>query len=289
MAELIAFFVLVSMLILAPLLGIRFGSARRTTVAAQAAAGQPAAASTGTPAAWIYVGLMWVGVAFMLVLRYAPETCASWYVASRLALLDPGLTVVPAIGLLVTLAFLGTERNRRAVLALALVAFVYGGWKASDLLRDPAASLGQAKWVDDVLMQSTPWSCAPAAGCALLRQLGIDRSEAQLARDMRTAAHYGTTDFGMQLGLDRVLGAEDHRLRPTLLRGSYDDLLTAGAPALLSIELSFLLNHAVALESIDPGGVVLLDPLRGRRALDRGELEAMWTGRAVTLVPRPPR
>jgi len=237
--------------------------------------------------AWaaIAVGLGFLGIGAAGLFRFRPDLLGRLIAGTDLARLYPAVATVPGVGLLVALGLLTTAKNRRAVLALAAIVCGFGLWNASFLLRDPAAALGNGgHWTQDCYMQSTPWSCAPAAACSLLRRVGVDTTEAEMARLMGSHPRYGTADIRIQHGLERRLRGTTLAFRLECL--DYDGLVEAHAPGIASVSLSPLLNHAVAILEADPSGVTVLDPLRGTRRESRAELERSWRGVVIFVRPK---
>ena len=232
--------------------------------------------------AGVAIAAGFAGLGAQLVCSWRPDAVAPLIAGTDLALFYPAAGMVPAVGGLVALAMRTDERNRRAVLFLCAIFAGYGAWQAGALLADPAASLGGGgHWKGDCYIQSTGWSCAPSASVSLLRGLGIEATEAEMAGLMCTRASYGTNLLNMDRGLSKKLAGRGFR---TELRSlGYDDLVAAKEPGLASIRLSLALDHAVALVAADADGVVLLDPLVGRRCVGRADFEREWLSQAILV------
>jgi len=67
------------------------------------------------------------------------------------------------------------------------------------------------------------------------------------------------------------------------VRADIDDLDALPAGSLLFWEL----NHFVVLDRVTRGGVRILDPTRGRKMVDRAELDRSYTGIAILIEPGP--
>lgn len=233
----------------------------------------------GPRAAAIDIAAGFLAIGLALVCRYRPELAGRAVSGTHLALLYPGVWCIAGVWLLSALASRTTTANRRAVLLLVGLLASYGVANASFLLRDPGAALGRTgRWQGRCYLQSTGWSCAPSAACSLLRHLGVETSEAEMARLMASAPHYGTGDLRIQMGLERKLG---RGYRVELARPGYDGLVARGAPGVASIRLELFLNHAVAVVAADAERVTVLDPLSGEGRLSREAFERMWNGTIV--------
>ncbi|HVY61868.1 MAG TPA: cysteine peptidase family C39 domain-containing protein, partial [Planctomycetota bacterium] len=180
------------------------------------------------------------------------------------------------------LAMRADARTRRGVLGLCVVLAAFGVFQASALLADPGAALGAGgHWKDGCYIQSASWSCAPAASVSLLRTLGIEAGEGEMARLMRSRARYGTNPLNIHHGLARKL--EGTRWRAESRRLDYDGLVAARAPGIATVRLELLLDHAVAVLEAQADGVVVLDPIAGRSRMARADFEARWLGDVVLV------
>jgi hypothetical protein len=239
----------------------------------------------GRPGVALAIGAGFLGIGAGALTALRPDLVAPLLGESDIALLYPSIVGAPALALLVALAAKTEERNRRAVHLLALVVGGYFAFDAHFLLRDPARMLGPGgHWKDDCWIQSTGWSCAPSAATSLLRAVRVESSEGEMARLMRAKPGRGSTLLLMRGALDRKLAAKG--LRAELAALDYDALVAAKAPALVSIHLELIMDHAVALISSDEEGVTILDPLRGRRRLTREEFLAEWKRHAILVRRR---
>jgi predicted double-glycine peptidase len=231
-------------------------------------------------------GASFLGVGGQLACAWRPDVVAPLIEGTDLALLYPGLGYAFGVVLLFALAPRTGRRNGRAVLFLGGFLAALTLWNASGLLGDLALRMGSEKgWIDDCCLQSTPWSCAPAAACSLLRRLGIEAEENEMVRLMRARPTFGTDLLNMQRGIESKLAGGGHRVE--LRRLDYDGLVAARSPCLAPIKLRLFLDHAVMVADADATGVSVLDPLRGRRRLARAQFEAAWKRQALFVLPRP--
>jgi hypothetical protein len=247
------------------------------------------AALTTRRGGWMLAAVIGAGFLALgghLVCVWRPHWIAPAIAGTDLSLLYPSIGWVPAVGLLTALGPRAEPRNRRVVLLFVGFLAVYGLWDAASLLEDPGAVLeAPSRWNGDCCLQSTGWSCAPAAACSLLRRLGIDADEAEMARLMRSRRWFGTDLLKMHRGLARKLEGAPHEVE--LVRLGYDELVAARAPALASIKHQLLIDHAVAVVEARPDGVTLLDPLVGPRQLSREGFERIWRRDAILVRPAP--
>lgn len=242
------------------------------------------AARRGGLVAGVAIGACFALLAVFLVSSFRPHLVAPLLRGTPLALLHPAWGLIPAVAGLLGLAERTDERNRRSVRLLCGILAGYTVWQAVPLLGDPAASLGGGgHWKDRCYIQSTNWSCAPSSSVSLLKTIGIDATEGEMARIMRARPRYGTNLLNIERGLASKVAGRGYR--PELRRLDYEALVAAGGRGIASMYLELLLNHAVALVAVDAQGVTILDPLKGEERLTRAEFEARWLGDVVLLVP----
>ena len=265
MTPTVAFLVIVSFLVLASGLGHVFS--RRL----------------GRPwfAALVCAGF--IGVGAHLFCAWRPETVAPLIAGTDLALLYPGLGYAFGIVLLFVLGPRAGARNHRAVSLFGGFVSVGVIWSASGLLGDPALGLGAEEWDGECCLQSTGWSCAPAAACSLLRRLGVEARENEMARLMQARPHFGTDVLNMHRGLALKLRGTGYRVE--LRRLDYAGLVAGDAPCLVSIELHFFMDHAMAVVDADTDGVSVLDPLSGPDWIPRDRFEEIWRKNALLVLP----
>lgn len=153
-------------------------------------------------------------------------------------------------------------------------------------------------------LQTSHDSCTAAAAATLLQTVGIETTEAEMARLCLTRRHLGTSRLGLWHGLS--VRAREAGLRPGLRRpGSAAELCRLGQPAVLTIGLrrgapravatrltaygwSTGLRHTVVVLAADPEGhwLDVADPTYGRELWPLDDLEWLWDGTAIVLEPR---
>ena len=126
---------------------------------------------------------------------------------------------------------------------------------------------------DGLCLQTSVYTCAPAAAAMYLDRLGVPATEAEMAA-LCVTRRDGTTDAGVARGLRRKLPGRCVRVEAP----RFEDLR---APALVSILLPGRVGHAVLVERIGPDGVTLADPGHGRWRTSRADFEARWQGSSI--------
>jgi ABC-type bacteriocin/lantibiotic exporter with double-glycine peptidase domain len=122
------------------------------------------------------------------------------------------------------------------------------------------------RWQDDVCLQSTPSTCGPCAAATVLRALGDDVTESELAEAARA-----TTSGTLNWLLVRALRARGHTAR-------FRDAATideVAPPAIIGVWIGGHggIGHFLAYLGKDAAGAYVIgEPLKGRRVLSAGDM-----------------
>jgi hypothetical protein len=223
--------------------------------------------------------------------RRHPASLPLWLVLSPLVYLEFSY-FLPTLVLFLGLAGRRVPRpeTRRALAFLAGVVSLYAAfhlWLAFDSWSLP--QLMAAPPAGPIQPQTTGWSCGADACVNLLKAHGIRSSEREMGELCMTMPYRGTTLPRFVRGLTRKLAAEGSRLRVRAADSlKVSDLDTFPAPCILSIRGGLLVGHAVVLLGRTPEGLYRIADSLGRglvSTVPREELDALFTGEAVALVP----
>ncbi|HZN33494.1 MAG TPA: peptidase C39 [Pirellulaceae bacterium] len=151
-------------------------------------------------------------------------------------------------------------------------------------------------------LQTTPYTCSPAAAATLLRRHGIAASEQEMARLCLTRK--GTSWQGLYRGLKLKTAGTPWDVEVCRLPAA-ELLASRSGPMILSVGLGRSaaadgaytrefgwvpgVSHSVVLESVsETGCAVIADPSceMCREYWDRRMLAALWRGYGLRLVPR---
>ncbi len=134
---------------------------------------------------------------------------------------------------------------------------------------------------EEVVLQSTSWSCGPAAGSMFLGELGVMASEQDLARIAPANRFTGTGCFQMWNAIGRR--AAPHGYQPKLLRPAKKALLDLEPPILAVVELTLLIDHWVVITEIRGNAIDVKNPLTGyQKNVPTSEFFRDWRG--IVLV-----
>jgi len=134
-------------------------------------------------------------------------------------------------------------------------------------------------------IQTTPYTCGPAAAATMLRAANIVTDEQEMARLCLTREGRGTLDLGLYRGLNLKLQQVEAAVTVRLVRLTYDDLLTVPKPCLLRVR--FGLDHTVVVLGTQGKRLLVFDPAAPYhdRPWDREMLleDAGWSGYAFVF------
>jgi len=123
------------------------------------------------------------------------------------------------------------------------------------------------EWDGEVCLQSTPSTCGAASTATILKQLGADVTESELAAEAHSYA--GGTEAWYLARAARSRGFDvNFEFSPGF---SPED----GFPAMLGVRFGST-GHFIAILGKEEGKFVVGDPLRGRELLSREELEQRY-------------
>lgn len=145
-------------------------------------------------------------------------------------------------------------------------------WRSSRTLIDESG----------VCMQSTSWSCGPAAAVTGLAQLGIATSEASLARKARTSPFSGTPPVNLMQAIEAEGSGRD-RVRCRLMLMESIDEIPLDYPTIAMVRHSLMAHHYVVILAIGDDQVVIADPEKGLQIMSRDSFMARFMGMIIQL------
>lgn len=191
-----------------------------------------------------------------------------------------------------------TCRSRRRLLA--------GGLSLSCCVSLSWPLLGQTpecgnRWDQDICLQTTPYSCSAASAATLLKAYGIEATEAEMAELCLTRR--GTHWMGLYRGLS--LKTEGTRWTVEVKRATAEDLQSDAGPVILAARLPEGTDvdpvlqescgwipgqgHSVVFMGfLGKKALLIGDPGVGRELWRTSDLDLLWTGLMLRLVPREP-
>lgn len=154
-------------------------------------------------------------------------------------------------------------------------------------------------WDQDVCLQTTPYSCSAASAATLLKAYGIPATEAEMAGLCLTRR--GTHWMGLYRGLS--LKTEGTLWTVEVARATSEELKSHPGPVILAVRLPEGSNVDPVLEEscgwipgqghsvvfmgfLGKKALLIGDPGVGRELWRTSDLDLLWTGLMLRLVPR---
>ena len=227
-----------------------------------------------------------VATALMLfwpLIRFQPSLGIDLFGARSLTFIEVTGITLPAMVLFTLAAKLTSrERDQRALRLMPVIVLLYlfatGRW----MLAPPIATLPPMKFSGDVCLQTTGYSCVAASLVTLLRAVGIDATETEMARLSLTEENGGTTDTRAAYALQCKLADRGWTVHYDRL--DYARLQSLPKPCLTPLRWGYFFNHMVPVLAADDRRVTLGDPLTGRRVMSADDFQAEWLGRAIYVL-----
>ena len=132
-----------------------------------------------------------------------------------------------------------------------------------------------------ICLQSTDYTCGPAAAVTALRRMGFDAEEGSIAIAAGTSQACGTPPDILAEKLDAIYSGQGLYSRFKVFK-SVDELASDGI-TLAVIKFGFLVDHYVAVLEVQPDYLVVGDPAIGLRKFKRSEFEKDWKKIGVLL------
>ena len=209
-----------------------------------------------------------------------------WLTANRR---ENAVAAIPiAMMFFVTLRHLKTRQLRILVVLLAAVSEVYLALMPFLMPALAEPYFRRLKCVidsDGVCIQSTGYTCVPAATVTVLRRLGFEATEGEIAILARMplweGAHFGL----LEAGLKKRYGPQGLRFVNRQF-GTVEELRKA-VPALVSSKEIPGVGHCVAVLEVTDSEVVIGDPTGGYRKLSHEYFMKIWDGWGIALSREP--
>ena len=134
---------------------------------------------------------------------------------------------------------------------------------------------------DGVCIQSTDFTCGPAAASTLLTHIGFQTDEKEMAILSGASPLTGTDLFSLCRGLNEKVFDEGYRV--SLVRSNWAALREMKIPALASLRDRALVDHWVVVFGADEHGVTVGDPFEGKYVMPKEYFLERWREKLVTV------
>lgn len=144
--------------------------------------------------------------------------------------------------------------------------------------------LGKPKIIEGMVLQTTDYTCAPAAIASLVRKLNLDQNilEADVVKLTKTK-RFGTTLVGEMRTMKKLGLNPKYEVNLTI-----EDLIEINKPAILTVDVvvrNKKISHAVALLFVNKKNKYLeiANPLSGLEKRSFNDLKGYWIGDAIIV------
>jgi ABC-type bacteriocin/lantibiotic exporter with double-glycine peptidase domain len=134
---------------------------------------------------------------------------------------------------------------------------------------------------DGICLQTTDFTCGPAAAVTALRKLGLDARESEIAVLSHSSPVTGTLPRCLYAALRNRYGAEGLKCQYR----HFDSLAELGKAGvtLAVVRSKFLSDHCVTVLEVSDGMVVVADPVLGRILVSHKQFEKIWRFSGIVL------
>ena len=182
-----------------------------------------------------------------------------------------------------------TNRIEKAIVFLFMLGTV--GWGAvlpfvlPLVLEKDLANLPTVTDADNICVQSTPYTCGPAAAVTALRKLGFPAQEGELAVLSHTSPIVGTMPWTLCKTIQDRYAASgvDCQFRQF---DSVNQLKDADV-TLAVIKDAFMLDHCVAILDVTDKNVIIGDPVLGKIKMSHKNFQSVWRFYGIALKHTP--
>jgi predicted double-glycine peptidase len=138
---------------------------------------------------------------------------------------------------------------------------------------------------DGIGIQTTGFTCGPAAAVTVLRQLGIEAQESDLAICSKCTPQNGTTTELLAGAIKKLYGKQG--IDCSIIHFDSIDHLKESCPAIAVIKLSSAVSHYTVVLEVTDDKVILGDPIAGKKEWSYEVFRKKWwsVGIVVKHIP----
>ena len=219
--------------------------------------------------------------------RYVPSTlntaAAQWLLAGRKDLFLVGIAAI--LGIVPCMRQVGPRRTR-----VLLAAFMGVLLLRSSLLplAGPVLDRAQLETLptvideDDVCLQTTNFTCGPAALVSALRTFDIVETESNAAIATGCNSYSGTRSADIADYVNRAYGHYGLHASYRYV-GSLDELRRFGGVAIAEVKSNFWMDHFVAIVGWDGTAPIVADPFFGQFKSSDKAFDKIWRKKAIVI------
>jgi hypothetical protein len=210
----------------------------------------------------------------------------AWVSGGRMRFVIIGIAVT--MGSMTLLGRLKRPVEKVIVFVVMIGAVIWGAvlpFLVPALIRGNLTNLQTKVDADNVCVQSTSYTCGPAAAVTALRQLGLSAKEGELAILSHTSPVAGTLPWCLYKAIQQRYGAQG--LLCQFRRFDSVSQLREADVTLAVVRDAFLLDHCVAILEVSDETVTIGDPVLGRVTMSYKSFEDVWRFYGIVLKHDP--
>ncbi|MHC4122329.1 MAG: cysteine peptidase family C39 domain-containing protein [Planctomycetota bacterium] len=135
-----------------------------------------------------------------------------------------------------------------------------------------------------ICIQSTNYTCGPAAAVTALRKLGLSAQEGEIAVLSHTSPMIGTLPRNLCKALKNRYGADGLECEYRHFE-SITQLKDAGV-TLVVVKVAFLLDHCITVLEVSDQLITVADPIIGTMLMSHEQFEKIWRFSGIVLKRR---
>lgn len=171
------------------------------------------------------------------------------------------------------------QKSRRAVLILVFIMVGLVAQQTSWHLTKPPIYSLRGVIVDGVCRQSSYDTCGAAASVTMLKAMGIEATEGEMAKLSMSEPGKGVSPHLAALGLQRKINQSGRSATVRLKVPDINSLRDLRQPFLAGIKFSATTNHMVCVLAVTPDHLIVGDPISvGKLQWSWTEFKEKWSG-----------
>jgi len=206
----------------------------------------------------------------------------AWVFGGRMRFVIIGLAV--SMGSMTLLGRLKRPAEKVIVFVVMIVAVIWGAvlpFLVPALIKADLTHLQTKVGADNVCVQTTNYTCGPAAAVTALRQLGLSAQEGEIAILSHSSPVAGTLPWCLYKALQDRYGAQG--LHCQFRRFDSVSQLRQADVTLAVIKDAFLLDHCVAVLEVGDETITIGDPVLGQVRMSYKDFENVWRFYGIAL------
>jgi len=206
----------------------------------------------------------------------------SWFATDwpRFLVLAPAITT----GMTTTISRVrrrSIKVSTSAAMMIFVICFTVSPFLIPALLKAELSELRTKIDSNGICLQTTDYTCGPAAAVTALGRLGLHGDEGEIAVLSNTSPTGGTLPLSLCTALERRYG--ENGLKCRYRRFDAIKELERAGPALVVVKGAFMIDHWVAVLNVSDRMIVLADPSIGKRLMLPEQFRKVWRFYGIVL------